>query len=54
MILKCKNENIVSINEVKEEYLYSDLNLNNILKHIEEVKNFNESKHSEYFGSYGT
>lgn len=40
--------------EETDNYFYSDINLNNILKHIEEVKDFNNSKSVEYFGSYGT
>lgn len=40
--------------EKNNNYFYSNINLDNILKHIEEVKDFNNSKSVEYFGSYGT
>lgn len=38
--------------QIEDNYFYSDINLNNILKHIEEVKDFNNSKSIEYFGNY--
>lgn len=44
--------NEVAPAETEDNYFYSDINLNNILKHIKEVKDFNNSKSIEYFGNY--
>lgn len=46
------NEVEPATEQIEDNYFYSDINLNNILKHIEEVKDFNNSKSIEYFGNY--
>ena len=48
------NNEVEPAAETEDNYFYSDINLNNILKHIKEVKDFNNSKSIEYFGSYAT
>lgn len=48
------NEVEPAAEQIEDNYFYSDINLNNILKHVEEVKQFNNSKSIEYFGNYAT
>ncbi|MGL5331078.1 MAG: hypothetical protein ACRDD7_17580 [Peptostreptococcaceae bacterium] len=47
------NENNIEEVEDMENYFYSDLNIKNILTHIEEVKSFYNSAKISYFGSHG-
>lgn len=37
-----------------EDYNYSEVNLTNIISHIDKVKNFISEEHTGYFGSYPT
>ena len=48
------NNKVEPAEQIEDNYFYSDINLNNILKHVEEVKQFNNSKSIEYFGNYAT